>query len=407
MDYDHVFPDTNILMHHCQELYALHDKIYICGVVLEELDRLKESSDAEKAYLARTAARTIQENESETEFLLCENNFGLECDLDLSRNDNRIINLLHNLQQQDNAICGVSNDLLFRLKCRLLKINCIEFKPQKDILYTGYKIIDLTDEELALWYASEIKTNKWNLKINEYGLLRNNGVIVDKIKRTKSCIETVKFKTIQTAFSNTKIKPRNIQQELAFDMLQDPNTHYKCLIGRWGSGKDFLMINTALQLIEEHKYDKIVWVVQNFGVKDTKDIGALPGGLNEKLMPFTNILSDKLGGQSGLNMFIANRQIEIVPLAYMRGRNFDRSILMLSEAENVTKEHMQLLMSRVGEKSMLMVNGDFKQTDSNIFKANSGLKVFIEKLQGHEEFGYVMFEKTERSKLAEMAGLLD
>ncbi len=56
MDYDHVFPDTNILMHHCQELYALHDKIYICGIVLEELDRLKESSDAEKAYLARTAA---------------------------------------------------------------------------------------------------------------------------------------------------------------------------------------------------------------------------------------------------------------------------------------------------------------------------------------------------------------
>ncbi len=59
------------------------------------------------------------------------------------------------------------------------------------------------------------------------------------------------------------------------------------------------------------------------------------------------------------------------------------------------------------EKSMLMVNGDFKQADSNIFKANSGLKVFIEKLKGHEEFGYVMFEKTERSKLAEMAGLLD
>ena len=92
----------------------------------------------------------------------------------------------------------------------------------------------------------------------------------------------------------------------------------------------------------------------------------------------------------------------------MRGRSFDRAILMLSEAENVTKEHMQLLMSRVGEKSMLMVNGDFKQRlDSNIFKANSGLKVFIEKLKGHEEFGYVMFEKTERSKLAEMAGLLD
>ena len=96
--------------------------------------------------------------------------------------------------------CGISNDLLFRLKCKLLNINCVEFQQDKDIIYTGYKIIDLTEEELALWYTSEIKTNKWGLCLNEYGLLRNNGVIVDKIKRTKSGIETVKFKTIQTAF---------------------------------------------------------------------------------------------------------------------------------------------------------------------------------------------------------------
>lgn len=407
MEYDKVFPDTNILMTYPKELFAICNKVYISGVVLEELDDLKESSNSDKAYKARNAGRLIEENEEKVEFIKYEGQFSLPFYFNKDRKDNQILSIIKDLNTRDNNILILSNDLLFRLKCKLLGIPCIKFMPNdNEGIYTGYKIIDTTEDELARWYNNEIKANIWDLKINEYGLIRLNGEIVEKIKRTVNGIDVIKYKPIQTSFAG-KIKPKNIKQELAFDMLQDSNTHFKCLTGCFGSGKDYLMINMALQLLEEHKYEKIIWIVQNYQVKDTKELGALPGEIHQKLNPFISILADKLGGQDGLDIYINNRQVEIIPLAFLRGRNFDNSILMISEAENITKEHMQLIMSRVGEKSMLMINGDFKQVDSNIFKENSGLRLFIDRLKGHEEFGYVMFNKTERSKLAEMSSLLD
>ncbi len=407
MDYDSVYPDTNILMTYPEELFASCNKVTIAGIVLEELDKLKESTDGEKAYKARNASRTIEANLHKVKFAISEGVFNLPSYLDNNRYDNKIISIFKDSHTVNNDIVALSNDLLFRLKCQSLNLPCEKFMPNsKEGMYFGYKIIDVTADELARWYSSEIKANIWDLEINEYGLLSLDGEIVEKIKRTTKGIETIKYKQIQTAFCG-KIKPRNLKQELAFDMLQDTTTHYKCLVGKFGTGKDYIMINMALQLFEEHKYDRIVWVVQNQQVKNTKDIGALPGELNQKLTPFTNILSDKLGGQFGLDVCVNSRQIEIVPLAFLRGREFNKSIVMISEAENITKEHMQLIMSRMGEKSMLMVNGDFKQVDSTIFEQNSGLLAFINSLKGHEEFGYVMLDKTERSHLAEMSSLLD
>jgi PhoH-like ATPase len=402
-----IYPDTNVLMTYANELFSSCTKVLIAGVVLEELDKLKESSDGEKAFRARNASRIIEKNIAKVEFYIKEGSFSLPLYLENGRYDNKIISIYKDLYTVNNEILAVSNDLLFRLKCKSLGLPCEQFLPGvSEGLYSGYKIIDLTADELARWYSSEISANIWDLEINQYGLLRLDGEIVDKLKRTTKGVDTVKYKQIQTTFCG-KIKPRNIQQELAFDMLQDTSTHYKCLIGKFGTGKDYIMINMALQLLEEHKYDKIIWVVQNQQVKNTRDIGALPGDLSQKLIPFTNILSDKLGGQFGLDVCINNRQIEVAPLAFLRGREFNKSIVMISEAENITKEHMQLIMSRMGEKSILMVNGDFKQVDNNIFEQNSGLLAFINSLKGHEEFGYVMLDKTERSKLAEMSSLLD
>lgn len=80
---------------------------------------------------------------------------------------------------------------------------------------------------------------------------------------------------------------------------------------------------------------------------------------------------------------------------------------MCSEAENLTKEHVQLLIGRVGEGSNLWLDGDFKQTDSKVFEENNGLNIAIEKLKGHQLFGYVHLEKSERSETAALADLLD
>ena len=118
-------------------------------------------------------------------------------------------------------------------------------------------------------------------------------------------------------------------------------------------------------------------------------------------------LADHLGGMAGLEMFVNQGRIEIQHLGFMRGRDIKNSIIYCSEAENMTKEHIQLLIGRVGEGAALWLNGDFKQTDMKVFDDNNGLYRLIEKLQGNKLFGVVQLIKTERSETAALADLLD
>lgn len=116
---------------------------------------------------------------------------------------------------------------------------------------------------------------------------------------------------------------------------------------------------------------------------------------------------EEVGGVDGLELMIGHGKIEIVHLGFIRGRDIKNSIIICSEAENMTKEHIQLLLGRVGEGSSLWINGDFKQCDAEVFRQNSGLMVAVDKLKGHPRFGYVKLLKTERSETAAMADLLD
>ena len=119
------------------------------------------------------------------------------------------------------------------------------------------------------------------------------------------------------------------------------------------------------------------------------------------------ILADHLGGIDGLEYMIGQDKIEIVHLGFIRGRDIKNSIIICSEAENMTKEHIQLLLGRVGEGSSLWINGDYKQVDDKVFMENSGLITAVDKLKGHPRFGFVKLIKTERSETAAMADLLD
>ena len=118
-------------------------------------------------------------------------------------------------------------------------------------------------------------------------------------------------------------------------------------------------------------------------------------------------VADHVGGTCGLEILISEDKIEVQHLGFIRGRDIKNSIIISSEAENLTKEHVQLLIGRVGQGSELWLNGDNKQTDKEIFKTSSGLKIAIEKLKGQKLFGYVHLEKSERSETARLADLLD
>ena len=242
---------------------------------------------------------------------------------------------------------------------------------------------------------------------NEFLIAKNpDNSLIDVLKCKDNKLVRVPFKTINSRFIG-KVKPRNVQQQMAVDLLYDSDVTVKILTGKFGTGKDFLMCSAAIDLIERDKFEKIVYVRNNIEVKDSKPIGFLPGADIDKLLPFAMPIAEKLGGVDGLMMWMNKGQVELVHLGFIRGRDIRNSIVICSEAENMTKEHIQLLLGRIGEGSELWLNGDFKQCDAEVFRKNSGLMAAVEKLKGHPRFGYVRLLKTERSETAAMADLLD
>lgn len=273
--------------------------------------------------------------------------------------------------------------------------------------YTGFKDIVLTNpNDINALY--DPKTNEtFGCLENEYLIARDEKEeVIDLFKCKDGWLAQVPYKAIESKFAG-KIKPRNIQQKLGIDMLYDTDTTIKILTGKFGTGKDLLMSSAAIDLIEKGYFDKLVYVRNNIEVKNSKPIGHLPGSSNEKLLPFAMCLADHVGGVDGLSYMIEKGVVEVVHLGFIRGRDIKNSIILCSEAENLTKEHIQLLIGRVGEGSNLWINGDFKQTDLAIFERNNGLMIAIDRLKGHPRFGYVKLLKTERSETAAMADLLD
>lgn len=202
------------------------------------------------------------------------------------------------------------------------------------------------------------------------------------------------------------ITPRNTEQICAFDLFKDDSKTIKVITGTWGTGKTMIMVNAALEALSYGKFDKIIWIRNNVDVAGTKDMGALPGDAYEKLKPFLGPFRDHAGEMGTLTM-VKKGTLIVEPLQYLRGRNFENAIIMCSEAENLTKEHLQLIIARAAEGSEVWIDGDTRQRDKAIFEKSKGMESLISKFKGNKLFGYVHLTKSERSETAAMADLLN
>lgn len=268
--------------------------------------------------------------------------------------------------------------------------------------------IELSNEKLAYFYNhKETYVELYQLRENQYLLIKDStGEVVDKYCYQNGELRPVVFLKLGSSFSGT-IKPRNAEQYCLFDMLKDKTSKIKLVTGRFGSGKTLAMVYAALELVEKGKFDRIIWVRNNVSVKDAPEIGFLPGDDFAKMKPFLGPFLDHAGGDEGVTKLLEEDKLWVIPLGHLRGRSLKNCILLCSECENLTKEHIQLLMGRIDEGSQLWLDGDLKQRDKQVFEKSAGIEKLVNRLSGEKLFAYVHLKKSERSEVAALADKLD
>ncbi len=203
--------------------------------------------------------------------------------------------------------------------------------------------------------------------------------------------------------SRTAIEPKNKEQIFAMNILLDKNISLATLTGVPGSGKTYLTLMSALKLIEKEEKKRIIFTrpIQTVG----KDIGYLPGTLNEKMAPWLSPIVDNFRNQFGdmtyFEMMIEKGIIDVAPLSYIRGRSFNDAIIIVDEAQNATVHELKTVITRTGRNSKIILLGDIEQVDlPYVNKFSNGLTIVIEKLKNEEITGHVNFTKGYRSELA-------
>lgn len=387
-----------------------HTNIYISPIVVAELEHIKtsEHQNPQKQFLARAAVNIILTADDISWSLVSQkkiNKLLKKYDFLSDINDHRLICEALVIQQElDSDITFVTYDgtqALFVKQLPQLRLEYCENNLPVYEEYCGWGKYYPTEEQFALLY-NDPKINTLKCPINTYAEIFQGSELQDVLFWNGLEYRALKYKEIKDKTLGVTIRPLNLEQKMAFDLLQNKDIPVKALIGNPGTGKDILMIMHAIDLIQRGIMDKIIFIRNLVPFQDAPEIGFLSGGLDEKIAwglgPLRSIL-----GEEGLKMYEENGAIEAVNLGFVRGCSWDNAILYVSEGQNITGGGYKLLISRCGKGSQLWVNGDILQTDSKKFENNNGLNRLITSLNDNKLFGMVKLLKTERSEVAELA----
>jgi len=391
--------DTNVLLKYPSVLKSFENEVVISIRVLEELDGLKKNSNPETAYEARRASHKIIKQLSNIKF-------ETKVDRKSSADDSLII-----LAKKKDYIL-VSNDLNVIIKCKARKVQYQTY-DKVETNYTGVRYQDFTlDENLYnrhLDLLIERGKPPFPMRENEFLIIHDQfgkGVCNFIYKENKlNLLNGHGFKSEYVG----KVTPRNLEQDCLMELLQNKDISILAATGEYGTGKSFLLTTFALQQLDRGKIDKIVYVPNNSIVENTRELGTLPGTTTDKELIYMGPILDIVGEDRARDM-IERGQIEIVPISVMRGRSFNNSIVLINEAQNLTTEHIKLLIARCGTNTRIFFDGDIKQSDSSIFKNKSGLKLLLHLSKSEEYakiFGTVRLNSIERSKTAQASAYLD
>ena len=431
--------DTNVLLHDPQSLFKFQDNNIIIPItVIEEVDRFKKDMN-ETGRNARMVSRILDSMREKGSLaagvtmpgggtlrveMFAEKHFkNLPVDLRVDNGDNRIIAVAQDVHERfpDMVTIFVTKDSNLRIKADAIGLIAEDYESDKvDIqdLYSGTRSIEVPPDAVDRFYGQGWLETTAELAPNEFI------TIVDSANPSHSAIcrndpanarivpvRKVPKEGIWSLF------PRNREQSFALDVLMDDSIKLVTLVGKAGTGKTLLAIAAGLhKTAEENIYNRLLVSRPVFPMG--KDLGFLPGDIEEKLTPWMQPIFDNVellisGHESekrhskGYKELMAMGLLDIEPLTYIRGRSIPNQYLIVDEAQNLTPHEIKTIVTRVGEGTKIVLTGDPYQIDNPYVDSSSnGLTYLVEKFKGERIAAHVTLTRGERSELAELAANL-
>jgi PhoH-like ATPase len=393
----HIFIDTNILMSHSLDLFNNdNNTIYICDVVLSELDKHKTSSDPNKQFQARQAHRLIKQNKDKVKYCMKNGDFKLPDSFGLDSNDNKIISIYGDLYSKNHDILMLSNDLNVQFKCECLGLPVEEFgQDDKQTDYKGFKELSGNTEFINTLF-DEIKNgiNKYNFLTNEYLILHNT----DTNKFHEYRYNGNKF--IELKLPSSKIiKGVNSQQRCVLDLLSNKDIPIKIVAGTYGSGKSYLTTKMGLyHIFDKGNYGKMLLLRNPLG--SGEEIGFLPGNKEEKIGDFFKCIEQYIDPFISKDKNINEYIKKDVPF-YIKGMSYGSTYVLVDESEDMDLKILKLIGSRIESDSCVVFCGDYKQSEYK-YQHNNGLYQLIEKLKGNPLVGIIVMDEDVRSEASKV-----
>ena len=426
--------DTNVVLHDYRCIYSFQEhNVVIPITLLEEMDRFKRGNEIIN-FNAREFSRELDSLIGDrllSDGVLLESGGRLVVNANNRKSerlrgvfwedspDHRILAVAHNMAGEFGAdrVILVSKDINLRMKAKSVGILAEDYETGKieniDDLYTGKNLVEGMEGSFIdrLYKEGTAPLNDLGREIspqpNQFFIMRNGtrSALTTYIKASDS----LRIVEKRRAYG---ILPRNAEQTFSLDALMNPDLSLVTLSGKAGTGKTLMALAAAL---ENRKDYRQILLARPVIPLSNRDIGYLPGDIKDKLDPYMQPLYDNLSviqnqfdedsqEYKRISDMVTNGKLQIMALAYIRGRSLSKVYFIVDEAQNLTPHEVKTIITRAGEGTKIVFTGDPYQIDTPYLDSRSnGLTYLIDKMKGQDIYGHVTLEKGERSHLAELA----